>query len=149
MQFQRLQEIHRMNWLLEVPFTTLFEYLFQFRFLCQEAFAVMGKSLMIYSAAAVSDFYVPYESMQTHKIQSSQGKPQIGLENTPKMLYMVTKQWAPQAYNVSFKLETDTSILLDKATSAIRKYDMLFDDDDDDEIFTVIFYFQLYHHQQQ
>ena len=120
--FQKLLEVRESNTLLEIPFTTLFEYMFLFRDICQTASTILGKSLMIYSAAAVSDFYIPYEKMDTHKIQSSQGKPAIGLENTPKMLYMVTKYWAPQAYHVSFKLETDTSILLDKATSAIRKY---------------------------
>ena len=106
--------------LLELPYTTLFEYMVYFRFICQSC-ACLETNLMIYSAAAVSDFYIPYDIMQVHKIQSSAGAPQILLTNTPKMLYMVTHVWAPQAYIVSFKLETDTSILLDKATSAIRK----------------------------
>lgn len=106
--------------LLEIPYTTLFEYMVYFRFICQSC-ACLETNLMIYSAAAVSDFYIPYNIMQVHKIQSSAGAPQILLTNTPKMLYMVTHVWAPQAYIVSFKLETDTSILLDKATSAIRK----------------------------
>ena len=77
---------------------------------------------MVYSAAAVSDFYVPLRDMNTHKIQSSDGKPYLALTNTPKMLYMVSNIWAPEAYLVSFKLETDTTILLDKATSAITRW---------------------------
>jgi phosphopantothenate-cysteine ligase len=34
----------------------------------------------------------------------------------------VRHDWAPQAFLVSFKLETDPSILLDKARGAIRAY---------------------------
>lgn len=77
--------------------------------------------VMLYSSAAVSDFYVPQHQMNTHKIQSSEGTPILSLTNTPKMLLLATHEWLPNAYNVSFKLETDTSILLEKATSAIRK----------------------------
>lgn len=76
---------------------------------------------MMYSAAAVSDFYIPLDVMTTHKIQSSEGSPILPLTNTPKMLLLVTKEWIPEAYTISFKLETDPSILLAKATSAIRK----------------------------
>lgn len=81
----------------------------------------LDRQLMMYSAAAVSDFYIPANEMTVHKIQSSEGSPQLPLTNTPKMLLLVTKEWIPQAYIISFKLETDTSILLEKATSAIRK----------------------------
>lgn len=35
---------------------------------------------------------------------------------------MLTSQWAPRAYTVSFKLETDESILISKARAAIEKY---------------------------
>lgn len=82
----------------------------------------LGPRLMVYSAAAVSDFYIPADRMAEHKIQSSEGDPHIPLTNTPKMLYLVTGEWVPSAYNVSFKLETDTHILIAKATSAIVKW---------------------------
>lgn len=77
---------------------------------------------MLFSAAAVSDFYIPYNEMAEHKIQSSEGDPHIALTNTPKMLYLVTREWASDAYNVSFKLETDIDLLVSKATSAICKW---------------------------
>lgn len=114
------KEVQATKSLLEIPFTTVFEYMVLFRHMCL-ACSCLGSQLMVYSAAAVSDFYVPLRDMNTHKIQSSDGKPHLALTNTPKMLYMVSNVWVPEAYLVSFKLETDTAILLDKATSAITK----------------------------
>ena len=108
-------------YLLELPYTSIFEYLLllkQISIACQD----YRSRVMLYSAAAVSDFYIPFDQMQTHKIQSSDGVPTLQLTNSPKMLLVATKEWLPEAYVVSFKLETDTSILLQKATSAIQKY---------------------------
>lgn len=118
--YQQWKDVQAKKSLLEIPFTTVFEYMILFRQLCLTC-SCLGPRLMVYSAAAVSDFYVPLDVMNTHKIQSSDGKPHLALTNTPKMLYMVSKVWVPEAYLVSFKLETDTAILLDKATSAITK----------------------------
>ena len=118
--YKELAEVQTAKSLLEIPFTTVFEYMVLFRHACL-ACSCLGSQLMVYSAAAVSDFYVPLRDMNTHKIQSSDGKPHLALTNTPKMLFMVSNVWAPDAYLVSFKLETDAEILLDKATSAISK----------------------------
>ena len=57
--------------------------------------------------------------MASDKIQSggSTGKQDgltIQLKDVPKLLGDV-RRWAPKAYLVSFKLETDTSILMSKA----------------------------------
>ena len=46
----------------------------------------------------------------------------INLSNTPKLLHSVRFEWAPQAFCVSFKLETDENILVKKALGAIQKY---------------------------
>lgn len=119
--YKQWKEVQAAKSLLEIPFTTVFEYMVLFRHVCL-ACSCLGSQLMVYSAAAVSDFYVPLRDMNTHKIQSSDGKPYLALTNTPKMLYMVSNIWAPEAYLVSFKLETDTTILLDKATSAITRW---------------------------
>ena len=85
---------------------------------------------MLFSAAAVSDFYIPYNDMAEHKIQSSEGDPHIALTNTPKMLYLVTREWASDAYNVSFKLETDIDILDNTlyfhVLNELEKNDLLF-----------------------
>lgn len=59
--------------------------------------------------------------MCEHKIQSSTGLT-LELEQVPKMLGTLTQEWAPRSFVVSFKLETDEAIVLDKARAAIEKY---------------------------
>lgn len=67
-----------------------------------------------YFAAAVSDFYIPFTEMATHKMQSSEGPPTIRLWGVPKCLRVLREQWCPKAFTVSFKLETDKTILIPK-----------------------------------
>lgn len=57
-----------------------------------------------------------------HKIQSNAGPPDISLSLTPKMLKPLICQWVPNAFVISFKLETDESILIKKARDALEKY---------------------------
>ncbi|XP_057242563.1 phosphopantothenate--cysteine ligase isoform X2 [Malurus melanocephalus] len=77
---------------------------------------------MFYLAAAVSDFYIPASEMPEHKIQSSEGPLQITMKMVPKMLSPLVRDWAPEAFVISFKLETDPQILLDKSRQALEKY---------------------------
>ncbi|XP_045154963.1 phosphopantothenate--cysteine ligase isoform X2 [Echinops telfairi] len=77
---------------------------------------------MFYLAAAVSDFYVPVSEMPEHKIQSSAGPLQITMKMVPKMLSPLVKDWAPRAFIISFKLETDPSIVIDRAHTALEVY---------------------------
>lgn len=49
-----------------------------------------------------------------HKIQSADGPLALNLSKVPKMLGVLRSAWAPGAFVVSFKLETDESILLTK-----------------------------------
>ncbi|XP_039094663.1 phosphopantothenate--cysteine ligase isoform X2 [Hyaena hyaena] len=86
------------------------------------ALGVQGSSAMFYLAAAVSDFYVPVSEMPEHKIQSSGGPLQITMKMVPKMLSPLVKDWAPRAFIISFKLETDPSIILDRARNALEVY---------------------------
>lgn len=44
----------------------------------------------------------------------------------PKLLGVLRKSWAPHAFVVSFKLETDPNILLEKAYRALDNYDVHF-----------------------
>ncbi|NWV74105.1 PPCS ligase, partial [Dasyornis broadbenti] len=81
-----------------------------------------GSSVMFYLAAAVSDFYIPASEMPEHKIQSSEGPLQITMKMVPKMLSPLVRDWAPEAFVISFKLETDPQILLDKSRQALEKY---------------------------
>merc|ERR1712020_639044 len=77
---------------------------------------------MLYLAAAVSDFYIPSSEMPEHKIQSSGGAPKLQLQLVPKMLHPLVKYWVPNAYIVSFKLETDSELLETKASKALENY---------------------------
>ena len=40
----------------------------------------------------------------------------------PKMLSPLVKDWAPQAFIISFKLETDPAIVIDRARNALEIY---------------------------
>ncbi|XP_055860507.1 phosphopantothenate--cysteine ligase-like isoform X1 [Biomphalaria glabrata] len=104
-----------------VEFTTLSDYLYLLRAAC-EAISVCGNKGMIYLAAAVSDFYIPKGLMPEHKIQSSDGALQLSLEMTPKMLKPLVKDWVPKAFIISFKLETNHEILIEKAKKALATY---------------------------
>ncbi|KAJ4756763.1 Phosphopantothenate--cysteine ligase [Rhynchospora pubera] len=109
--------------LLKLPFTTIFEYL-QILQLVATSINCFGCHSMFYLAAAVSDFYVPWESMAKHKIQSTSGPLDMRLNQVPEMLSVLRKEWAPAAFCVSFKLETDPDILTQKADAALKKYGM-------------------------
>lgn len=107
--------------LLAVSFVTIFDYLFLLReaCLCMNA---AGRSALIILAAAVSDFYIPESEMAMEKIQSRQQDGlNISLRNVPKLLG-VLRDWAPQAFVVSFKLETNGNILMAKGAGALVKY---------------------------
>ncbi|CAE7285558.1 PPCS [Symbiodinium natans] len=107
--------------LLPVGFTTIFDYLFLLREACQ-ALAPAGPAGLVLLAAAVSDFYVPEAEMATEKIQSrAHDGLTVQLRNVPKMLGAV-REWAPKAFVLSFKLETNPNILLAKAAGALKKY---------------------------
>lgn len=60
--------------------------------------------------------------METHKIQSGSGNLTLELQQVPKLLGSVTALWAPHAFVVSFKLETDAAMLRGKAEAALQKY---------------------------
>ncbi|KAF7237571.1 Phosphopantothenate--cysteine ligase [Varanus komodoensis] len=107
--------------LLALEFTSLAEYLALLR-AASRALAPLGSSAMFYLAAAVSDFYIPASEMPEHKIQSTDGPLQITMKMVPKMLSPLVKEWAPEAFVISFKLETNPSILIDKARQALEKY---------------------------
>uniref|UniRef100_A0A0A9EIE9 DNA/pantothenate metabolism flavoprotein C-terminal domain-containing protein n=1 Tax=Arundo donax TaxID=35708 RepID=A0A0A9EIE9_ARUDO len=109
--------------LLKLPFTTIFEYL-QLLQMVATSMNCLGHRGMFYLAAAVSDFYVPWESIAKHKIESAGGPLNMQLSQVPKMLFILRNHWAPSAFCVSFKLETDPNILLQKAEMAMKKYGM-------------------------
>lgn len=106
--------------LLQLTFTTVSEYLWLLRSACQ-ALACLKNRAILYLAAAVSDFYIPSNELSIHKIPSS-GPPTISLQLVPKILAPLVSLWVPQAFVVSFKLETDERLLIAKARDALNKY---------------------------
>lgn len=46
----------------------------------------------------------------------------IALRLVPKVMNAVTQIWAPNAYTISFKLETDNKLLETKSKAALSKY---------------------------
>ncbi|KAF2861464.1 DFP-domain-containing protein [Piedraia hortae CBS 480.64] len=127
------------NSLLLLEFTTVNEYLWNLRELAI-LMQPLGANALFYLAAAVSDFFVPAERMVEHKIQSSEDYSKglqdqrhpaahvegnrlvIDLDPVPKFLKLLVDGWAPRAMIVSFKLETDPSLLGRKSRQALEKY---------------------------
>jgi len=137
--------------LLTVPFRTVEEYLAKLKW-CTEAMYDCQSLGLIYLAAAVSDFYIPAPEKAQHKIQSrdygiskNQDKASqndsseavsairmdsqtnclhLTLSPVPKVIPLIRERFAPNAFCVSFKLETDKDILVEKAKIAIQKYDL-------------------------
>ena len=139
---ERYKRAKKENTLLILPFTTVNEYLWYLRELAK-LMQPLGPTGLFYLAAAVSDFFVPADRMVEHKIQSSEEfhsrqpnsegaqapaahmdgkKLVIDLDPVPKFLKLLVDRWAPQSMIISFKLETDPSILSEKAWTALKKY---------------------------
>ncbi|XP_056294288.1 phosphopantothenate--cysteine ligase isoform X2 [Pseudoliparis swirei] len=118
---KQYQEMKEGELLLPIEFSTLSEYLHLLKAAAQ-ALSTIGSKAMFYLAAAVSDFYIPASEMPEHKIQSSNGPLQLSMNMVPKILSPLVKDWAPQAFVISFKLETDATILLDRARRALDTY---------------------------
>jgi phosphopantothenate---cysteine ligase (ATP) len=117
--------------LLLLPFTTVTEYLFELRALAT-LMQPLHERALFYLAAAVSDFFIPRDRMDEHKIQSRETNGDqtgsgrqlvINLDPVPKFLNSLVSAWAPKgSMIVSFKLETDPSLLVSKAEQALEKY---------------------------
>jgi phosphopantothenate---cysteine ligase (ATP) len=118
------QKVRSDGTLLSVPFTSVADYIFLLEALAQEL-GTAGRDGLCVLAAAVSDFYLPDAQRVEHKIQSSahaRDGLRVDLQPMPKMLGVLKREWCPRALVVSFKLETDKDILLQKAWGTVRKY---------------------------
>ena len=102
---------------------TFFEDVEEYLYLLRRMAELLEKSytrLLIYLIAAVSDFYVPLDLRPTHKLRSDGGQLLLSLASTPKCIYSLKNLWTRKAIVVSFKLETDESIMLDRAEDSLR-----------------------------
>ncbi|KAJ3109838.1 hypothetical protein HDU97_000068 [Phlyctochytrium planicorne] len=104
-----------------IPYVTVSDYLFMLRVITQ-IMSSLNENAMFYLAAAVSDFFIPQSRMTEHKIQSGDGALQLTLDQVPKVIAPLVKEWAPKAFIVSFKLETEPEILVDKARASLLRY---------------------------
>jgi phosphopantothenate-cysteine ligase len=105
--------------LFTIDFRTVEEYLDRLHE-CATALHDAGALAMVYLAAAVSDYYVA--DKVEHKIQSDDNELVLRLQPVPKVLGLLRTKWAPKAFCVSFKLETDFALLQQKAERAVSKY---------------------------
>ncbi|KAG8907176.1 hypothetical protein FRB99_005148 [Tulasnella sp. 403] len=115
------RECHNEGTLLTLTFVTVNDYLWLLRAV-SEQMASLGRDAMYYLAAAVSDFFLPTEKMSEHKIQSGKGSLQIQMDQVPKILKPMVSEWTPEGFIVSFKLETDDTLLIPKARAALERY---------------------------
>lgn len=106
---ERYQCVREGQQLLTIPFVSVSDYIFLLRAAALELHA-LGPRAMLYLAAAVSDFYIPASSMSEHKIQSRSGPLTMSLAPVPKMLHPLVRSWCPEAFTISFKLETDDKV---------------------------------------
>lgn len=106
--------------LLSIGFVNLSDYMHYLHQITLVINQLAPKSIL-YLAAAVSDFYIPPCNMSTHKINSTEPL-QLELQLVPKFLRPLVKYWAPDAYVVSFKLETDPDNLVAKSRKALECY---------------------------
>ena len=111
----------RENRLLTIEFRSVEDYLAKLQ-LSAQCLADCQSLVIFYLAAAVSDFYIPRSERAEHKIQShgSDGLT-LNLRPVPKTLGLLREYWAPNAFVVTFKLETDKQILRTKAERAVQR----------------------------
>ncbi|KAI8827238.1 DNA/pantothenate metabolism flavoprotein [Fimicolochytrium jonesii] len=104
------------------PFVTVEDYLFLLRRFTTSMSRHLRHNAMYYLAAAVSDFFVPAGKLAEHKIQSSGGELNLKLDQVPKIIFPLVDRWAEKGFIISFKLETDPSILDSKSRRALATY---------------------------
>lgn len=120
---RKYKQAQKDNTLLLLPFTTVTQYLFSLRCIALTMSKLhVDTRCVFYLAAAVSDFFMPTSRLPQHKIQSSGGELVVNLDPVPKFLKRLVEAWAPRVMIVSFKLETDESILESKAKTALERY---------------------------
>lgn len=115
--------------LLLIPFVTVQDYLFLLRDISRALGQSCGGNAMWYLAAAVSDFHIPEKQMEEHKIQSGRSSVfTLSMEQVPKVLKPLVTSWSAnpdemsRGFIVSFKLETDKSLLEVKSRYALERY---------------------------
>jgi phosphopantothenate---cysteine ligase (ATP) len=100
-----------------MSFTSVQQYLYLLYHIVALLTRFQSRTIIL-SAAAVSDFYIPRRHLSEHKISSSRETLTLTLHTVPKLLALLKSAY-PHFCFVTFKLETDESLLLRKARLAI------------------------------
>ncbi|XP_048182199.1 phosphopantothenate--cysteine ligase isoform X3 [Corvus hawaiiensis] len=74
------------------------------------------------AAAAKEEKEKDEEKDEDNDVDAAATEGRITMKMVPKMLSPLVRDWAPEAFVISFKLETDPQILLDKSQQALEKY---------------------------
>eukprot|EP00753_Platysulcus_tardus_P007029 PLAT14784.2.p1 GENE.PLAT14784.2~~PLAT14784.2.p1 ORF type:complete len:754 (+),score=405.02 PLAT14784.2:40-2262(+) len=86
--------------LLQLPFTTLAEYVHYLRVLTQELHVLRERAALLL-AAELPALHLPVAEMATHKLQSDGSGLLLPLRRTPSLLRCVRSLWAPGAFVVT------------------------------------------------
>ena len=70
----------------------------------QKSLTITKLTIFKIKMQAVSDFYIPFNEMSEHKIQSSREPLVLTLKPVPKMLKPLVSDWCPNAFVISFKV---------------------------------------------
>ncbi|KAF6004767.1 hypothetical protein F1559_001278 [Cyanidiococcus yangmingshanensis] len=116
LQYRQVREERRY---LPVPYCTVYEYV-QYLQKVATSCARLGRAVVMYMAAAVSDFYLPFENFFVHKTSSDEDLV-LRLQRVPKCLDILHSAWAPEAFLVGFKLETNMDTLLERARQLLER----------------------------
>ncbi|TPX69655.1 phosphopantothenate---cysteine ligase (CTP) [Spizellomyces sp. 'palustris'] len=117
----KYQRAKREHLLIMETFVTVQDYLFLLRRFTT-AMSILRENAMYYLAAAVSDFFIPQSKMAQHKIQSAEGSLVLQLDQVPKIISPLVDTWAAKGFIVSFKLETDPDLLIQKSRRSLERY---------------------------
>ncbi|KAF0450497.1 DFP-domain-containing protein [Gigaspora margarita] len=109
---EKYQEFKKNETLLFLDFVTVSDYLFLLRSVTR-IMSALKEHAMNYLAAAVSDFYPS---------SKNDGGLTLTMDQVPKFLKPMVTIWVPRGFIVSFKLETDPALLVDKLRHALTRY---------------------------
>ena len=103
---EKYSQIMSSGRLLILNFQTVYDYLHALKLCCLRLSPVFQSSLVIYLAAAVSDFYIPQSRLSQHKIQSTGDGLVLALDPVPKMLGVIVNAWTypHHPFIISFKV---------------------------------------------
>ena len=107
--------------LLEISYNTVTEYISLLIDVTKMAQKLENR-VLIFLAAAVSDYYIPWHEMSEHKISSDAERLQMSFVKVPKAIGYLKGSYCAKGTMISFKLETDPERLLHKAKKALSRY---------------------------